>query len=79
MAKIYTQIVNACWECPELYCTYSYKCRKNCKNIERTDIIQEWCPLSNVITDNFICEISVEECEKCGVECAEKEIKLLLK
>ena len=52
MAKYYEQIINACWECPELYCTYSYKCRKNCKNIERTDIIQEWCPLPDKEGDN---------------------------
>lgn len=78
MAKIYTQIINACWECPwSTEC--GDRCMKNCRDIDYNHVIQEWCPLPNTITDNFICELPIEECEKCGVECLEKEIKLLLK
>lgn len=77
MAKIYTQIINACWECP--WSTESGDlCTKSSRYMLDIGIVQEWCPLPN-IEDNFICEMSVEECYECGVECAEKEIKLLLK
>ena len=79
--KIYTEIIKSCSECPEYIWSTEYgdKCRKNYRDIEYNHIIQEWCPLPNAITDNFICEMSAEECLKCEVECAEKEIKLLLK
>ena len=78
--KIYTQIIKSCGECPEYIWSTEYgdRCRKNYRDIDYNHVIQEWCPLPDV-EDNFICEMSAEECLKCEVECMEKEIKLLLK
>lgn len=70
-----TTILSHCYQC-HYYTSYNF-CAITSKDVVY-DKIPDWCPLPDV-EDNFICGMSVEECSKCGVECMEKEIKLLYK